>query len=148
METKKMENADEELLGELSRTAAMGVEAMELVISKAEDSALRGKLERQEQSYRKLADRARDLMEKKGLRPEPGPALQKAMLWGSVQMSTLTNTSSSHLAELTINGTTMGIVSLTKCMHDLAHADGQARALAEEFLSAQQQTVEELKAFL
>lgn len=148
METKKTENADEELLGELSRTAAMGVEAMELVIAKAEDSTLRGKLERQEQSYRKLADRARDLMEKKGLRPEPGPALQKAMLWGSVQMSTLTNTSSSHLAELTINGTTMGIVSLTKCMHDLVHADGQARALAEEFLSAQQQTVEELKAFL
>ena len=35
METKKTENADEELLGELSRTAAMGVEAMELVISKA-----------------------------------------------------------------------------------------------------------------
>lgn len=148
METKKTENADEELLGELSRTAAMGVEAMDLVIAKAEDSTLRGKLERQEQSYRKLADRARDLMEKKGLRPEPGPALQKAMLWGSVQMSTLTNTSSSHLAELTINGTTMGIVSLTKCMHDLVHADGQARALAEEFLSAQQQTVEELKAFL
>ena len=46
METKKTENADEELLGELSRTAAMGVDAMELVISKAEDSALRGKLER------------------------------------------------------------------------------------------------------
>ena len=54
METKKTENADEELLGELSRTAAMGVEAMELVISKAEDSALRGKLERQEQSYASL----------------------------------------------------------------------------------------------
>lgn len=46
METRKTENADEELLGELSRTAAMGIEAMEIVIPKSSDDALRGKLER------------------------------------------------------------------------------------------------------
>ena len=86
--------------------------------------------------------------EQKGLRPQAESPLQKAMLWGSVQMTTLADTSPSHLAELTINGTTMGIVSLTKSLHDLPHADGKARSLAEEFLSAQQQTVEELKAFL
>jgi hypothetical protein len=148
METRKTENADEELLGELSRTAAMGIEAMEIVIPKSSDDALRGKLERQEKSYRRLAERARALMEQKGLRPQAESPLQKAMLWGSVQMTTLADTSPSHLAELTINGTTMGIVSLTKSLHDLPHADGKARSLAEEFLSAQQQTVEELKAFL
>ena len=146
--TKKTENADEELLTELSRTAAMGIEAMEVVIPKAEDARLRGKLERQQESYRCLAKKARDLMEKKGIRPEAGSPVQKAMLWGSVQMSTLGDASPSHLAELTINGTTMGIVSLTKKMHELARADGQARTLAEDFLSAQQQTVEELKPFL
>lgn len=148
METRKTENADEELLGELSRTAAMGIEAMEIVIPKSSDDALRGKLERQEESYRRLAERARALMEQKGLRPQAESPLQKAMLWGSVQMTTLADTSPLHLAELTINGTTMGIVSLTKSLHDLPHADGKARSLAEEFLSAQQQTVEELKAFL
>lgn len=148
MDGKKTQNADEELLGELSRTAAMGMETMELVIPKSSDDALRGKLERQEESYRRLSERARALMEQKGLRPKTGSPLQKAMLWGSVQMTTLADTSASHLAELTINGTTMGIVSLTKILHDLPDADGRARSLAEEFLSAQQRTVEELKSFL
>ena len=80
METRKTENADEELLGELSRTAAMGIEAMEIVIPKSSDDALRGKLERQEKSYRRLAERARALMEQKGLRPQAESPLQKAML--------------------------------------------------------------------
>ena len=109
MDGKKTQNADEELLGELSRTAAMGMEAMELVIPKSSDDALRGKLERQEESYRRLSERARALMEQKGLRPKTGSPLQKAMLWGSVQMTTLADTSASHLAELTINGTTHAV---------------------------------------
>ena len=77
MDGKKTQNADEELLGELSRTAAMGMEAMELVIPKSSDDALRGKLERQEESYRRLSKRARALMEQRGCARRRAPRCRR-----------------------------------------------------------------------
>ena len=55
MKNRPTENADEELLCELTRTAEMGVEAMCAVVPKAENPELRGQLKRQEDAYRRLS---------------------------------------------------------------------------------------------
>ena len=55
MKNRPTENADEELLCELTRTAEMGVEVMCAVVPKAENPELRGQLKRQEDAYRRLS---------------------------------------------------------------------------------------------
>ena len=148
MKNRPTENADEELLCELTRTAETGVEAMCVVVPKAENPELRGQLERQEDAYRRLSVKTEDLMQEKGLPLKHRSPLQKAMIRGGINMNTMVDRSTSHLAELTLNGVTMGIVSVTKSLHSLPHADGRARQLAEDFLSEEQKAVERLKPFL
>ncbi len=74
--------------------------------------------------------------------------MKKAMLWGSVQMNTLMDSSPTHIAEMMINGTTMGIVDMTKKLNQLDEADAGAKKLAEEFIRGQQKSIEVLKQHL
>ena len=148
MKNRPTENADEELLCELARTAETGVEAMCVVVPKAENPELRGQLERQEDAYRRLSVKTEDLMQEKGLPLKHRSPLQKAMIRGGINMNTMEDRSTSHLAELTLNGVTMGIVIVTKSLHSLPHADGRARQLAEDFLSEEHKAAERLKHLL
>ena len=47
-----------------------------------------------------------------------------------------------------INGTTMGIVDMTKKLNQLDEADAGAKKLAEEFIRGQQKSIEVLKQHL
>ena len=53
-----------------------------------------------------------------------------------------------HIAEMMINGTTMGIVDMTKKLNQLDEADAGAKKLAEEFIRGQQKSIEVLKQHL
>lgn len=88
------------------------------------------------------------MLRQDGWTPDEKTGIKKMMLWGSVQMNTLMNTSTQHMAEMMINGTTMGIIDMTKKIHQLPDADKGARELAEEFISGEQQNIEDLKAYL
>lgn len=143
-----IENQNVQLLKELYQASHMGIEASNLVTSKVEDEGLREEIERQRQKYKSLAVKTERMLADAGETPESEPAMKKAMLWGSVQMNTLLDSSPSHIAEMMINGTTMGIVDMTKRLNQLPEADAGAKKLAEEFIQGQQKSIEVLKQHL
>ena len=63
-------------------------------------------------------------------------------------MNTLTDKSARHMAEMLIQGSTMGIVDLTKAIRDNPGAGRDALALADRLLRSMQRDVEELKSYL
>ena len=89
------------------------------------------------------------MLEEKGDKPKVATQpMQKAMLWGSIQMNTLANSTPEHLAEMMIQGTTMGIIDIQKRLNELPQADSDSRKLAEDFLKGEQQNIDELKKLL
>ncbi len=63
-------------------------------------------------------------------------------------MNTLLDKSPSHLAELLIQGNTMGVVSLIRTKNGLPGADEASLALFDRMLALQYDAIERAKAFL
>jgi hypothetical protein len=60
----------------------------------------------------------------------------------------VTNKNPSHIAEMMIQGSTMGIIDITKNLKEYADADKDISALANRLLKFEQQNIEEMKKFL
>ena len=79
---------------------------------------------------------------------EPGP-IKKAMMWSSIKMSTMSDNSAQHIADMMIQGTVMGITSLKKTQSDSEGLlDGEVETLLKELIDLEEGFEERLKAFL
>lgn len=143
-----MSNQNDELIREIHKAASSGLEAIETILPKINGSQLRREAERQGSHYKHLITRSEEMLQKAQALPDKSPVLQKAVMWGAIQMNTLADASSEHIAEILINGSNMGIVEMTKQMNRLPDADAGAKRLAEEFLRGEQRHIEELKSYL
>ena len=70
------------------------------------------------------------------------------MLWGSIQMNTLLDSSEQHIAEMMINGTTMGIIDITKKLNELEQPKAKEKEIAEEFIENSQAYIDMWKNYL
>lgn len=142
------QNQNQDLLEEVYRATQMGLEGIRAVTPKIEDTQLKKEIRREEAVYQKFVSRAEEMLAAKGAIPQTHDGVKKTMLWGSVQMNTLMDSSPEHMAELLINGTTMGIVDMTKKIGELGDSDAGARRLAEDFINFEEKSVEQLKKYL
>lgn len=142
------QNQNQDLLEEVYRATQMGLEGIRAVTPKIEDTQLKKEIRREEAVYQKFVSRAEEMLAAKSAIPQTHDGVKKAMLWGSVQMNTLMDSSPEHMAELLINGTTMGIVDMTKKISELGDSDAGARRLAEDFINFEEKSVEQLKKYL
>jgi hypothetical protein len=71
------------------------------------------------------------------------------MMWGSIKMSTMTDNSPSHIAEMMVQGTVMGITALKSTAGDLP-ADGNKDVLAllEEMIKTEEEFEKIWKSYL
>lgn len=83
-----------------------------------------------------------------GVEPKKETILEKMGVWGSVQCNTLTDRSSSHIADLMIQGSQMGITDITKAKNMLTVADVAASALAEEYIACEQKHITSMQKYL
>ena len=143
-----MKEHSEKLLGEIYKGAKMGMQATKTVLSKSSDKALNKQLESQYDSYLKSAPEAEKKLIKNNKIPKENDILSKATLWGSIQMGTIADTGAPHIAELMINGSTMGIVDMTKSLNEYKDADMGASSLARRFIKNEESNIEQLKKYL
>ena len=79
---------------------------------------------------------------------EPNP-MKKAMMWGSIKMNTLTDNSRSHIADMMVQGTVMGVTSLRTSAGDLV-PDGNEKIadLLREMITMEEEFEKRWKEFL
>lgn len=109
-----MARQNKNLLEEIYKATKMGLEATQLIIPKVHDKSLRAQIEQQGKNYKGMNAKAKSMLREDGRLPDDDGSLKDTMLRGSIKMSTFVNKKSSHIAEMMINGTTMGIVDMTK----------------------------------
>ena len=144
-----MHQDNEALLKEIHKAAASGLGAIETVLPKVRDSSLKNHIEEQGVCYQQLLTRSEKLLQKAGALPEKNPPLQKAMMWGAIQMETLADASSEHIAEMMIQGTVMGITSLKTSLSELPKDDDEEiTALLKDLIALEEEFEKKLKTFL
>ena len=136
MELKK----SEEVLAEIHRNCQLALQSISDILPETEDMQLREELLRQHEDYEKIGGRAALLAKDKSIElKNPGP-IKKAMMWSSIKMSTMTDNSRAHIAEMMVQGTVMGITALKSTLGEVSdeHADQDIIGLARELLSAEE----------
>ena len=143
-----MNNSNDLLLEEIYKSAKMGMQATSLVAEKAENSAQRADIRRQHDNYHQIAESAGEHLVKKGSLPGENNVLEKAALWGSIQLNTLTGASPTRISEIIINGCNMGIVEVSKKMNDYREADFFAKELGHTFIRQSEEQIDLMKSYL
>ena len=141
-------NPTVQLLQDAARNTRTGESAVEQLLNHAHGEAIRRELERERAEYAKLAEAVRAQLAQAGGAPEPVGLLARAGMWAGIEMKTMADEGDSHLAELLIQGATMGITEMTKARNSYPNADPEALGLAGEFIKNQQDAIERLKGML
>lgn len=138
---------DRAVLDETYRACSMGTEAINTIIHKVTDEKLALELNRQGCKYNSLAGKVTEELAKECETPK-GQGTGKAMLWAGIQMNTLTDTSTEHVAELMIRGNTMAITDMMKVLKANKNAKKEYCELANEIMDFEEKCIETLKGYL
>ena len=138
----------EELLAEVYRNTRYALASIADILPETQDERLRETLKQMHDGYEQISGKAAIYARDNGIElKEPG-AVKKAMMWGSIKMSTLKDNSRAHVAEMMTQGTVMGITALTRSINENAEQDERVKDLAEELLHLEQDYEKKLKNYL
>ena len=111
-----------EYLNAVYQNTRTAIQSIEDIITKVKDDKFKAELSSQEDKYLVLEKECELLAKSEGIKGiKDNNWMEKIKLWGSINMSTMTNKTNRHIAELMLMGTFMGYLT---CEKDLAgHKD-------------------------
>ncbi len=140
---------DLELLDVIYQNAEMGKDTITHLIEITDSVEFRKRLEAQLTEYQGIFDRADQAIQQQKKTAEGIGPFAKISSYMMINFKTLADKSPSHIAEMMIQGSTMGIVDMTKKIKELeSDVSPEVLKLAEKLLKTEQSNVEEMKKFL
>ena len=137
-----------ELLHYVHKTADMGCQGIECVVSKVHNSAMKQALQDQYCEYANIREEAATLLR---MRNEIPTGIGAAAKLSSIMMANgklMRDHSPSKIAEMTIQGNNMGVTKTIRHLHDYRGQDPQVKGLTQKLLEKEESNVEQLKPFL
>ncbi len=141
-------NVDLDLLEKTYQNASIGITAIEAVLDKASNKEFNNDLHKQLRDYQELADKSKSQLLLGGAEVKDKSFYDKAMMKGNIKMNTLINSSDSHIAQMVIQGSTMGVTQMTRLLHNNKDADGVSTQIAKEFVKKEEENIEVMKNYL
>lgn len=135
------------VLDELNKGACMGMDAIDFIIDKVEDEALQKELKSQYREYKEISEKIHKIYPDAKKEPHETSTMNKAMTWYGIEMRTLTDKSTSKIAELLLQGTNMGIIEGRKLLNN-KDINEEVNDIIDEYVAMQEKAVEKLKDFL
>ena len=150
MDSKNQSNPSEKLLEELYKNAKMGSNSIIELLPKVKDQNMRNELTSELDAFEKFAKKAEKMLYEINTEPQEESILAKLGTKMSVAMNTMIDSTSSHIAEMMIQGATMGITEATKLLREYENSScsEEALSLARDLIKYEEETVERLKNFL
>lgn len=139
---------DYNLLNRIHKNTQMGLETLPLLSLRTADTVFRDTLRNQITEYRDLNRKAERLMREAGYEVHEITPAAKLSATVMTNMKTLMNTSTSHLAEMAIQGSNMGVTQITRAIHRNRPGNASVRALADQLLRTEEKNMKTLREFL
>nr|MBQ5811003.1 hypothetical protein [Clostridia bacterium] len=136
-----------ELLQYVYKTADMGVEGINAVLDYAESPELKKVLRDQKSEYVRYKDQAGKMLADRDESITGANPIAKISSYAMATGKLIMDRSSSKIAEMTIQGNSMGVSKTIKHLHDYPTHDA-ARKLTEALLATEKANIEQLKPFL
>ena len=142
-------NANAELLNFVYQNSQMGVDTLGQLIDITDNQGFREYLETQKESYEEYHKKARQMLNENGYDEKGLNAFEKIRTYLMVNLQTMGDNSVSHIAEMLIQGSSMGITDAVKKIHEYeGQAEKDILKLMKELLVFEEKNVEKLKEYL
>lgn len=137
-----------ELLEYVFQNSEMGVNTLSQLIDQSHDDAFKKHLNAQLNEYDAIHNEAKNKIQIKGDKEKGVGKFNEIKTYLMINIQTLTDKSASHIAEMLIIGSNMGIIQAIKKLKDYKDADEDVKALMNRLLEFEENNVRRLKNYL
>ena len=140
-------NDDVKLLNFIYQNSQMGVETIDQ-LEIVEDKNFKGYLKEKYEGYCKIHKDAKEKLNSHGYDEKGISSFEKLRTYLMINMQTLTDKSTTHIAEMMMIGSTMGIVSAIRNLNDYSNADNDIIKLMETLKAFEEKSYHDLQVFI
>lgn len=144
---KKM-NGNAELLNFIYQNSQMGVDTINQLLDIVREHEFKEHLEKQVRGYEEIHKEAKELLNQNGYDEKGITAFEKIRTYLMINLQTLADKSSSHIAEMLIIGSNMGMIDAIKNIRKYKDVEGHIVALMVRLKDFEENNIERLKVFL
>ena len=144
----RLRSDDIEVLQEVQRNTGMAIKAIDAISEKIYDDSLSMQVARESMKYSEIYNKATDKLISGGGMSYRSTGYQDMMLKSAVRANTMLNTSTSHIAELLIQGSNRGLTSMWKALNHHERAGAASVEVAKELMDFEEKNIERLKNYL
>ena len=143
-----MKNQDQVILREIQKNTHMGLEAIDALMPRVRDEHFARELANESMMYGNYYEKATNELLKEENRLYKDVKGKDMMLRMGIWMQTFKDSSTSHMAELMIQGANRGITDMYKILNHNKHANGNISAMANELMDMEEKTITMLRDYL
>ena len=143
-----MNNQDQVVLREIQKNAHMGMEAIDALMPRVKKETFAEELAKQSMAYGEYYEKATNSLidaEKRLYKDATG---KNMMLRGSIWVKTFMNQSTSHMAEMVIQGVNRGVTDMHKVLNRNKYANVSVKELAKEWMDMEEKHITRLREYL
>lgn len=144
-------DANTEMLNYVCQNADMGQKTLSKLVNTADtNNSFSALLNSQLSEYKQIYDTAWQKLRESGEAPKETPSLKKASAYLMLDLKTMGGkTDPDHISEMLIQGSTMGVIQLTRRMREFeGQTAPEINDLAGRLLATEQRNIDECKKFL
>ncbi len=141
-------NGNAEMLNFIYQNAEMGIETINKLIEVTEDEDFKKHLQAQYEGYSEINREARSMLNKHGYDEKGIGTLERIRTYLMLNIQTMMDKTSSHIAEMLIVGSNMGVINAVKNIKKYQDAEKDIVGLMERLLRFEEDNIQQLKKFL
>ncbi len=142
-------NPNAELLNFIYQNSEMGVETLNQMIELVANPSLAKQLEMQRKTYQDIHIKSREMLNENGYDEKAISSFERISAYIMINLKTLADKSDSHIAEMLIQGSNMGIIDATKKINEYeGSAEKDILSLMKKLKKSEEENAEKLKAYL
>ena len=143
-----MKNQDQVILREIQKNTHMGLEAIDALMPRVKDESFAKEIAKQSMMYGEYYEKATNELLQEDKRLYRDVKGKDMMLRTGIWMQTFMDGSTSHMAEMMIQGANRGITDMYKILNYNKHASGGVCILAKELMDMEEKTIKKLRDYL
>ena len=136
------------ILDDSYKNVRMASFAIDCIIEAIEDNELKNLLRKQNKFYLSKVREIEDQSKQYNHKLSDINMFLKGSSFASIKMKTMMDNSTSTIAQMLVEGTTMGITTSIKAKRDFECAEKNILSLANDIISSEEKFVESLKKFI
>ncbi len=144
----QMKEHTEILLQECHSGLLMAIDSMEQVLPYAKNEELKKLINDYKEKHERLKQQTSDMMCNHNVEMKKPGMIASAFSWVTAEVKLMLEDDSNQIAKLMMDGSNMGIQSITECINKNEHAADDVQSIAKKIVRVEEEFLQELKRFL